>query len=309
MDYRSIYEYYWMRPENAVWRARDFQVMVDVEFRGRSLDFGAGDGAISFLRAGGKLKKEYDAFSETTDTSKFFDRDDVYDQFSNLTDEIVEKNAEYNIDVAFDLKKNLLAKANKMKLYDKIVVGDGNKTLPFEDEEFDTVFSNIVYWLNDPLKVFYELSRITRVGGQIVVYLPSENIANYSFYSKYYLDSSKPKMMEFLKILDMGRLENNVKISRSAAGWEDIFKKVGLTVTRRRNHISGAMVRLWDIGLRPFSPFMIQMANQLSPEQRADAKTRWVEETYDLFEGFLNIQPDLEAREPTAFFMYVLEKR
>lgn len=309
MDYRAVYEYYWMRPENALWRARDFQVMEDVVFKGPSLDFGAGDGAISFLRAGGRLASHYDAFSESLDTSQFFKGADIYDQFHGISGEIVMRPADYRINVAFDLKENLLSKARKMGLYDKIVVGDGNDILPFEDEEFQTVFSNIVYWLKDPIKTVGELSRITRRGGQMVLFLPSNHLADYSFYNKYYLGQGKPASRAFLAMLDMGRFANNIKISKSASEWEAIFDKAGLDVINRRRHISGAMVRLWDIGLRPFSPFMIQMANRLSPDERANAKQRWVDETYGMFEGFLGLQPELEQEEATAFFLYVLGKR
>jgi SAM-dependent methyltransferase len=308
MDFKAIYEYYWMRPENAIWRARDFQVMEDVTFRGRSLDFGAGDGAISFLRAQGRLMPHYDAFSETLDTSRFFSGDDVYDQFHDVSGEIVSENASYKIDVAFDLKKNLLAKAKKMDIYKSIVVGDGNHALPFENEEFDTVFSNIVYWLNNPDRVIAELARITSKGGQIVLFLPSDHLADYSFFNTHYLAKGKPVAMKFLSILDMGRLANNIKIARSADNWENIFEKAGLDLVVRRQHISGAMVRLWDIGLRPFSPFMIEMANALTQEKRMMIKRRWVDETYELFSGFLALQPQLEEEEPTAFFLYVLSK-
>lgn len=309
MDYKSIYEYYWMRPENALWRARDFQVMEDVVIKGPSLDFGAGDGAVSFLRAGGRLMPHYDAFSETLDTTRFFKGEDVYDQFHDVSGEIVAESAKYQIDVAFDLKENLLAKARKMNFYKKIIVGDGNSTLPFESEEFNTVFSNIVYWLRDPHHVIGELSRVTRKDGQIVLFLPSDHLADYSFYNNYYLSKGKPASTAFLSTLDMGRLANNIKISKSASEWEQIFDQAGLDLVARRQHISGAMVRLWDIGLRPFSPFMIEMANSLTPEKRSHVKQRWVEETYELFSGFLSLQSQLEMEEPTAFFMYVLSKR
>ena len=309
MARKAIYEYYWLRPENALWRARDFQIMENIPFEPPTLDFGAGDGAVSFIRAGGRLAPHYDAFSETLDTSKFFFGADVYDQFHDVSGDIVAKEADYKIDVAFDLKDNLLAKARKMNFYKKIVVGNGNEKLPFSDGEFRTVFSNIVYWLADPLSVMRELARVTMPGGKLVLFLPSDHLADYSFYNKYYLGKGKPSSMKFLELLDMGRLANNIKISRSSSGWEDIFGRCGLDVAARHNHISGALVRLWDIGLRPFSPFMIQMANALSREERVKIKQRWVDETYDLFEGFLKIQGDLERAEPTAFFLFVLNKR
>jgi SAM-dependent methyltransferase len=308
MDYRPLYEYYWLRPENALWRSRDFQVMEDISFDGPSLDFGAGDGAVSFLRAGGQLALSYDAFSETLDTSRFYLGDDIYDQFNDLSEDVVAIPATYQIDVGFDKKENLLAKARKLNLYRKTVAGDGNERLPFRDNEFRTIFSNIVYWCNDPHAVMSELARITMPGGRLILFLPSNRLANYSFYNEYYLGKGRPVETRFLEMLDMGRLARNIKVSKSADGWESIFRDTGLDVIIRRNHISGALVRLWDIGLRPFSPFMIQMANRLNGADRAKAKKRWVDETYDLFKGFLDLQPALEKEEETAFFLFVLQK-
>ena len=46
-------------------------------------------------------------------------------------------------------KKNLLTKANQFNLYEKLIQHDSNKKFPFEDETFETIFSNTFYWLND----------------------------------------------------------------------------------------------------------------------------------------------------------------
>nr|WP_245304405.1 methyltransferase domain-containing protein [Rhizobium aethiopicum] len=59
----------------------------------------------------------------------------------------------------------MLKKAAGFGLYAETVVGDGNEPLPFEDDSFDTIFSNIVYWLNDPASAMAELCRILRPAG------------------------------------------------------------------------------------------------------------------------------------------------
>ena len=252
------------------------------------------------------MSPHYDAFSETTDTSNFFSGADIYDQFNNLSSDVVQEKANYRINVGFDLKANLLAKAGKLDFYDQIVVGNGNDPLPFSDGQFKTVFSNILYWLKDPLGAMQELSRITESGGKIVLTVPSDQLSSYSFYKKYFLEKGRPAATKFLELLDFGRLANNIKVSKSGDEWENIFAQCGLDVATRRNYISGALARLWDIGLRPFSPFMIEMANKMEREERAAIKARWVDETYELFKGFLDVQADLEKEEPTAFFMFVL---
>jgi malonyl-CoA O-methyltransferase len=43
------------------------------------------------------------------------------------------------------------------------------EALPFKDKSFDLVFSNLMlYWVNDPDKLFYEMQRILKPGGLIV---------------------------------------------------------------------------------------------------------------------------------------------
>lgn len=307
-DNSSIYEYYWLRPENGLWRARDFQVLSDVVFEKPILDFGAGDGAVSFLRAGGRLSPHYDAFSETLDTTAFFSGADIYDQFHGRSSNVVATPANYRIDVGFDLKPNLLAKASMFNFYDRTVVGDGNAPLPFDAGTFQTVFSNIVYWLDEPGRVVSELSRVTKSGGKVVLHVPSDQLAQYSFYNKYYVEAGRPLEMRFLEALDLGRLANNIKISRSEAEWRTVFDAAGLTVERARGYLSGALIRFWDVGLRPFSPFIIEMANALPMADRARIKRRWVEETSRLFEGFMAVQDELERAEPPSFFLFVLRK-
>ena len=51
------------------------------------------------------------------------------------------------------------------------------------------------------------------------------------------------------------------------------------------------------------------MANSLEMSKRLEIKKRWVNETYKLFEGFLNIQEELEKKEPPSFIFFILKKK
>ena len=57
-----------------------------------------------------------------------------------------------------------------------------------------------------------------------------------------------------------------------------------------------------DVGLRPFSPFTIEMANSLNLIKRKYIKMRWVNETFELFDGFSDIQEDLEKKSQQHLF-------
>src|ERR1700722_5847078 len=147
---RQLLNVFWLRPETAMWRACDIQAMARFKFASPSLDLGCGDGIFSFIRAGGGLGEDFDAFRSVGDLDKFFEKADVFDHYSGKIHPTIATKADYQIDVGFDQKQTLLNKAAELGLYGELRQGDGNSVLPFADESFRSVFSNIVYWLGDP---------------------------------------------------------------------------------------------------------------------------------------------------------------
>jgi len=153
---------YWLRPETAIWRTCDIESMKKFDFRAPSLDLGCGDGTFSFLRAGGEFDDTYDVFTDIDNLKDFFANVDVYDSFQGTEKVMIKKQTDYKIDIGLDHKSNLLKKAQKKNLYHELVIADVNKGLPFDNESFESIFSNIIYWLNDPIKIFAEIYRVLR---------------------------------------------------------------------------------------------------------------------------------------------------
>ena len=59
---KELLNVYWLRPETALWRAIDIEIMKDFEVQGNSLDFGCGDGVLSFIRGGGEFNLSFDDY-------------------------------------------------------------------------------------------------------------------------------------------------------------------------------------------------------------------------------------------------------
>ena len=80
--------------------------------------------------------------------------------------------------VAVDFSKKMLEQARKNLRNDRgspvdFFRVDLNKTLPYEDGVFDTVFSNnVIYALSDPARVVKEFYRILKEGGRVVLSTP-----------------------------------------------------------------------------------------------------------------------------------------
>lgn len=207
---------YWLRPETALWRTLDVVAMRDFKFASPSLDMGAGDGTFSFLRAGGEFDNRFDVFLDVDNLDSYFDNVDVYDSWHGDRNITVTKKAEYQIDYALDHKMSLMKKAERLGFYKNFVEADANKRLPFPDGSFRSVFSNMIYWLDDPKHAFEEIHRVLTDEGVCCVMLPDTHFLHSSFYYELYESKGRPANFKFLELIDRGRLSDNLKVVKPA---------------------------------------------------------------------------------------------
>lgn len=303
----SLLEYYWLRPETAMWRALDCNVLTGFEFQSPILDLGCGDGAFSFLRAGGGYHPAQDAFSHVGELDKFFDGEDIYNHFDPLLDDPrVVRGASYRIDVGLDHKRALLHKAKSTGLYIRLVEADANKPLPLTSACFSTVFSNVVYWLSEYKLALSEIARILKPEGKAYLHVPSETFRDYSFYYQHFVKTGDLKW-KWLEQIDRGRVEN-VKLCQSRDKWEADFRDSGLRVLSCQQYLSKLTLQIWDIGLRPLSPVLIEMAGMLSPEDRVTIKSKWVSVLYPFLQRLCAADAEKYCDSAPGFLLFELTK-
>ena len=312
-DYHSFFEellsVYWLRPETALWRSIDIQTTSTFNFNAPSLEIGCGDGIFSFIRGGGRFDISFDAFQsiKNPDLDYYFKGKDIFDSFTKHSNPIVIRKPEYFIDCGLDYKKNLLKKARSLGLYKKLVLGDANKVLPFEDNYFKSIFSNIIYWLNSPADVFREINRILYPGGRCLVVLPNSNFPEYSFYYQHYLKKNNSRF-NFLEKLDRGRIKDNLKHAKSGREWEKIIKSSGLKILSHEAYLSKTVIQIWDIGLRPIFPLLYRMVQNIKREELLKIKKEWIK-TFKMFlEPIFLADKILNNNEEPAFHCFILTK-
>jgi len=302
-DYlRRFLNVYWLRPENALWRSINCQVMHDLEFAAPSIDLSCGDGIFSFLRAGGDFDMSFDIFSGVGHLGEFYKNKDIYDAAPTDYAPKIAKRPAYKMTIGADWKQNLLDKAKPLDFYENLVVHDNNQPLPFKDNEFRTLFSNSVYWIKNLDLHLNEIHRVLHPEGQAVLVLKTNNVNGYT------LDSMEPHLgKEWLNLIDRGRKANKPSLN-DADGWESTLKAAGFKIKSRREQVTWLHAHIWDIGLRPLTPVLCEMVAELTGQRRSEIKSHWIETWEKLFAPFNKPEADLGVKKPLTEVIFVLGK-
>jgi SAM-dependent methyltransferase len=299
---------HWLRPETALWRCIDIEAMKHFNFLSPSLDFGCGDGTFSFIRAGGSLDITFDAFQSISNLDQYFNNVDIFDSYDATARPVVKRRPNYLIDCAFDHKVNLLRKAKLLGLYKNFLVGDGNEGLPIKDNTFNSIFSNMIYWLNSPSDAFREMARILKPGGRLCTMLPNSSFPEFSYYYNLCIKQKNPSF-QFLDKLDRGRLSEIIRHSKSSQEWLKIIADAGFKVISHDRHLSKTVVQIWDIGLRPLFPILYKMASSLEHSKLIEMKKEWIEILKMFLEPIIKLDPELNQGQEPAFHIFILEKQ
>lgn len=291
----------WLRPEDALWYAIASTIISKHQIESPSLDLGCGNGIFSFITAGGNFSADYDWYINV-EPEGFYQGKDIYDICKVIPSKkyIIDK-PKYRFTYGLDYKTYLLTQAKGLGLYRNLILHDANQVLPFQDSQFKTIFSNILYWLNDPVESLKEIHRVLQNGGRALLCIPNVKFKEYCFTYRW-----KDKDSLLLKKLNRGRSET-MRWLASYNEFSKMVKDAGFSVVHHSYYYSRLTLTIWDIGLRPISPYLIKMANKLSPEDRRSIKLEWVD---TLFEILLPLyEMEMNSKEEGGFHFFALQKR
>jgi SAM-dependent methyltransferase len=291
----------WLRPEKALCDTITSVLLRKYKIISPSLDLGCGNGFFSFITAGGDFSIDYDWF-RNVDLHGFWENKDIFDTCvcENLDMFIIEK-PHHLFSYGLDHKKKLLAQAKALHFYERLVCHDANETFPFKTETFKTVFSNILYWLPDPGKTLFAINRILQKGGHALLCLPNTN-----FFELCISYQWREKNSEILRLINRGRSE----CMHWTISYKDfcvLAKKAGFKVVDHTYYWSPLTLKAWDIGFRPLSCLLIEMANSLSDDKRRAIKAEWIETAF----FFLMPLYELESKSMSegGFHLFNLRKQ
>lgn len=283
---KNFLNIFWLRPENAMYTSLRSKSLDGYKFKKKSLDISCGDGIFTFTHLGGEFDTNFDIFLPSSVDKLNRVRLNNYDIFNTYSPKYspkVIKRPEYRIDYGIDWKNNLLKKAKKIDLYKNLNYQNNEKPIKiFPNNYFDSVYSNSIYWIKNLELHTKEIIRITKKGGHILLHIKNLQILKYR--AQNYVNFFDNKLA---KIIDRGR-ESNKKGLRTHQWWINFFKRNNLKIVDIKPVTAKEHAVIWDIGLRPFAPMLIEMANSTKSNVRKKIKKQWIEHVYDLLYPLIN---------------------
>jgi SAM-dependent methyltransferase len=299
---------HWLRPETALWRAFDCLLMHERPLAGEAVDLGCGDGTLSYIMAGGRVCG-LDAYADVAGLGAFNEGRDIYEAQANgqASLDLDTSALRYRFACGVDHKDGLLSKARRLGGFYRVTrQADLNQPAPFAPGSFDSAFSNVFYWLDEPAPVLRDWHGLLREGGRLVLFVPNATFKDKAWF---YYRAPHAGDRHYYNHFDRGYAAL-IKHCLGAGDWERLFAQAGFGVSRHVRYLTDPVMEIWNVGTRPISPLLIDMANKLSPADRAAARRQWV----DYFLGFLEpiVLGELDRRPDEsghAFHLYELEKR
>jgi SAM-dependent methyltransferase len=257
---------HWLRPENLPWDVAASRLIAPyLRGPGKKLEIGVGPGYTTFMYLGGVFSPEFDWYFNV-DTRGFWENRDIYDaDEARGVARHVEVFPPDRLHVALDHKANLIGQARELGIADSYIVADANEPFPIQDIDF--IYSNALYWLRDPKLVLERIHAKLPPGGRCMLVFPSDVFFDYC--------RSYRRDTPMWTLLNRGRADTLMWTMSVDAFMRDVAGPAGFQLERQESYLSRQTMKVWDIGLRPVSPYLIDMANSLAPERRLEIKHEW----------------------------------
>ena len=274
----------WLRPESALCDAIASHRISQAVAASPSLDLGCGNGLFSFITAGGKFSPSFDLYLP---------------EKTGIRPEWILSRPP-GTDWGLDLKIDSVTRARELGFYRQCAVADAQRPLPFPAESFQTIFSNMLYWLKSPSAAFSEVTRLLRAGGQALLSFPDPVFSKNCW-------SFQPKgaAKELLQRLNRDR-SSSIRWTLSASECLALARKNRLKVKAHFTYYSPLTLRIWDIGLRPLAPVLTTLVQCLKESDRSRIKQEWIGTVRPLLTELLRLEE--QDRSGDGFHFFCLEK-
>lgn len=254
----------WLRPETALIQYAEARgvrkLLADGVIReGVWMDLGCGDGIHAALSAGWRFSFDFDAFQSLDLAGR-----DLFDRFepSEFSARVTHRGR--LIEWGVDIKTTAVARSLALGAFSRVEQADATH-LPATDESVGVIFSNMLRDLGPTLPAaLHEARRALTPGGSLVLsaMTPAYRESLYFAPAASHAEREGQRgQAEALVRLDRGR-SVFCRQQLSPAQWHTLLDQAGLELVHTEPLVGSAVIRFWDVGLRPFSVPIAKRVNQ-----------------------------------------------
>ena len=301
---KQYLNWFWLRPESAILLALRGAAYHDTLkfFDKNSLDVSCGDGVFSFIACGGEISQNYDMYQSLNLNGVREGDFDTYDYFDNDYKVDITKKPDFVFEYGSDWKENLIKKSQKLNFYKNLLLHNNNKKLPFLDRQFNYIYSNATYWVENFEFHINDLIRVLNTKGYLVLEMKTTDIKKFSSFN--YAKDIMGK--DYCEIIDAGRLSTWRGLKTMEELKDVIDNQNQLKIIKKEPLYGDIMAYIWDIGLRPLFNPLVKLANNSSAEIRKEVKEEWCNIIFNLFAEFVE---NYSVKENECIeWIYVLQK-
>jgi SAM-dependent methyltransferase len=267
---------FWLRPETALILYAEAlairAVLGSTSDHQPWLDLGCGDGIHAGLYAGWRFGSSFDAFQSLDLAAP-----DIYDHFNPQDFSVEVAQRGQALARGIDIKPTAVGRARALGVFAKVDQADATR-LGLADQSIRTIFSNMLRDLGEPLPAaLAECRRVLKPGGRLLLSAMTPAYAQNLYFSPAARSAASRGDSEEARTLlklDRGR-SVFCKRQLSLDQWQPLVRDAGLKLHAAHNIVGQKIIRLWDIGLRPFAHALLahrqawQDANLLEEMKRS----------------------------------------
>ena len=221
---------------------------------------GCGDGIHAAIYSGWRFAENFDAFQSLDLTAA-----DIYHHWNAEDFKVDVVTAGKLIDYGIDIKPTAIHRATALGVFHTVKQSDATD-LPLPDRSVGVIFSNMLRDLGDSLPTALdECGRVLMEDGTLILSTMTPAYAANLYFAPAASraeSAGDAALAEQLLRLDRGR-SVFCRQQLSTDDWQALLARHGLKIIAVQPVAGPAVIRFWDIGLRPFSIQLLQQRGSL----------------------------------------------
>jgi hypothetical protein len=282
--FRRLLPALWLRPERALWDAHELATvrgLLPKEIEGPSLEYGCTEGTNTFVMLGGEFDLAYDDYDGVLQGMRDSRADNTGDYFAFSPihlQQAIATPADTQFSIGVSWKQAHLERSQALGVYKELHLAPiGDPLREFADQSFKTIWAPNLFWSDSQslASLVTEQRRLLHPDGKLITIFPGPEQRHHTL-----LERAIDDNLSWLEFLDRGKYLHLTQHARSHSEWVTFFSRCNLRVTQTRTFLPAIVGHIYEVGLRPIFPALLEARELLLTLPKPDFlsfKKHWID--------------------------------